>query len=366
MSNSSNSSGYPTTFKKPWLSFEDQVKLLKERGLLFDNEFDDKKVEYLLSAVGYYRLSGYWYIFQNKSICGNSDKSLDANYFEPKTTFRKIWNLYIFDEKLKLTVLRAISHLEIYMRTQLAYYLSEPDPSDESKVMNAFGYEDKANFPKLSSAKHLHFLKKCKKQYQRSQADFIKSYKRKYDWNYYTEQHNSKNTSASSKPQDFHDFPPYWILANIMDYGMVSDLYKGAKRPIRDRFSYSLQLPPNVLLSWLNSLRKIRNICAHHDRLWNRTLSSLRCPVALPDSNKANRKYKRYKSEYKKWNAMSNDTPFTFLSILGFFEWTIFSNNDWHKELRDLINSLEPENMHRMGFPDRWEESPLWSQWLAN
>ena len=67
MNNSNDSLELPTVFEKPWLSFEDQVKLLKKRGLLFDSEFNDKKVEYLLSTVGYYRLSGYWYIFQNKS-----------------------------------------------------------------------------------------------------------------------------------------------------------------------------------------------------------------------------------------------------------------------------------------------------------
>lgn len=126
MNNSSDSLELPTVFKKPWLSFEDQVKLLKNRGLLFDSEFNDKKVEYLLSTVGYYRLSGYWYIFQNKSTCDNTDKSLDKNYFEPETTFRKVWDLYTFDEQLRLIVLRAISHLEIYMRTQLAYCLSKP------------------------------------------------------------------------------------------------------------------------------------------------------------------------------------------------------------------------------------------------
>ena len=363
MNNSSDSLKLPTVFKKPWLSFEDQVKLLKKRGLLFDSEFNDKKVEYLLSTVGYYRLSGYWYIFQNKSTCDNTDKSLDKNYFEPETTFRKVWNLYTFDEQLRLIVLRAISHLEIYMRTQLAYYLSEPDPSDKSKVMNAFGYEDNTNLPNLSPERHSDFIDKCTIQYNRSQTKFITHYKEKYDWNnYITLQQNSGKTTISEKPEGFHNLPPYWILANIMDFGMILTLYIGADRNIKEDISYNLRIPAFVLESWLKSLNTVRNICAHHDRLWNRRLNY---KVSLPDANRPKKKYLEFKNEYKKWRGISNKTTFTILTILGFLEWSIYSNNEWHKQVRDLVDTLEPESLHRMGFPNKWKESPLWSEWLT-
>lgn len=371
MNNSSDSLELPTVFKKPWLSFEDQVKLLKNRGLLFDSEFNDKKVEYLLSTVGYYRLSGYWYIFQNKSTCDNTDKSLDKNYFEPETTFRKVWDLYTFDEQLRLIVLRAISHLEIYMRTQLAYCLSKPktkfksktESLSESEVEYAFGYEDNTNLPNLSPERHSDFIDKCTTQYNRSQTKFITHYKEKYDWNHYiTLQQNSGKATINEKPAGFHDLPPYWILANIMDFGMILTLYIGADRTIKEDISYNLRIPAFVLESWLKSLNTVRNICAHHDRLWNRRLNY---KVSLPDANRPKKKYLEFKNEYKKWRGISNKTTFTILTILGFLEWSIYSNNEWHKQVRDLVDTLEPESLHRMGFPNKWKESPLWSEWLT-
>lgn len=371
MDNPSQSLELPTVFKKPWLSFEDQVKLLKKRGLLFDSEFNDKKIEYLLSTVGYYHLSGYWYIFQNKNTCDNTDKSLDKNYFEPETTFKKIWGLYTFDEQLRLTVFRAISHFEIYMRTQLAYCLSKPKSNSESKTESlneseserAFGYEDSTNLPNLKPKNYRDFFNKCTNHYKRSQTIFITHYKDKYDWNHYVSlQKKNGKTIVDKKPAGFHDLPPYWILANIMDFGMILTLYIGADREIRENISYNLRIPASVLESWLKSLNTVRNICAHHDRLWNRRLNY---KVSLPDANRPKKKYLEFKNEYKKWRGISNKTTFTILTILGFLEWSIYSNNEWHKQVRDLVDTLEPESLPRMGFPNKWKESPLWSEWLA-
>ena len=47
-------------YQKPWLSYEQQADRLEGRGLVFDR---DDLIEHL-ADVGYYRLSGYWYIFK--------------------------------------------------------------------------------------------------------------------------------------------------------------------------------------------------------------------------------------------------------------------------------------------------------------
>ena len=50
-------------YTKPWLSFEQQADLLiTDRGLIADR---DDLVGHL-ADIGYYRLSGYWYIFKRK------------------------------------------------------------------------------------------------------------------------------------------------------------------------------------------------------------------------------------------------------------------------------------------------------------
>lgn len=85
------------TYAKPWLSFEQQADLLiNERGLVADRVNLIKH----LAGIGYYRLSGYWYIFKRQPK-GNKDNAQDERFTEG-TPFDQIWRLYIFDRKFRL------------------------------------------------------------------------------------------------------------------------------------------------------------------------------------------------------------------------------------------------------------------------
>jgi abortive infection bacteriophage resistance protein len=61
-------------YKKPFLSYEEQINLLKSRGLSFKNE---SRALSLLERISYYRLSNYWHPFledkQNKTFKKNTD-----------------------------------------------------------------------------------------------------------------------------------------------------------------------------------------------------------------------------------------------------------------------------------------------------
>jgi len=52
-----------TVYIKPHLAFADQVSLLKSRGMIVE---DEAEAEHLLSVIGYYRLSGYWYSYRRQ------------------------------------------------------------------------------------------------------------------------------------------------------------------------------------------------------------------------------------------------------------------------------------------------------------
>ena len=51
-------------YKKPWLSYREQLEKLKNRGLSVTDE--PKALEYL-ERIGYYRLSGYWHVWRQLS-----------------------------------------------------------------------------------------------------------------------------------------------------------------------------------------------------------------------------------------------------------------------------------------------------------
>ena len=98
-------------YTKPALTFEEQIALLKSRGLVID---DEQRATRHLSNVSYYRMSAYMLSF----------KKLDANEnvldeFEEGTTWDNVYDLYKFDRKLRLLIFDAIERIEIALRTQV-------------------------------------------------------------------------------------------------------------------------------------------------------------------------------------------------------------------------------------------------------
>ncbi|WP_352402684.1 hypothetical protein [Pyramidobacter sp.] len=51
-------------YTKPHLSFCEQVSLLEERGMIIK---DRKEIETLLTNVGYYHMSAYWYPYRKEN-----------------------------------------------------------------------------------------------------------------------------------------------------------------------------------------------------------------------------------------------------------------------------------------------------------
>ena len=86
-----------------------------------------------LSNISYYRLSAYMYPY--KQI--GDGKFLDS--FIPGTTWDMIYNLYVFDRKLRLLVFDAIERLEVAIRTQIIHKLSHKYGShwqDQASIFN--------------------------------------------------------------------------------------------------------------------------------------------------------------------------------------------------------------------------------------
>lgn len=298
-------------YTKPFLTFEQQADLLIEkRGLLADR---DDLIRHL-QDVGYYRLSGYWHIYKKRG----------ADVFWEGTTFQRIWDMYVFDRQFRLVVLDAVERVEIYMRTQLAYLLAEQT--------GPFGFLDANNLPRLSGERYGRFIDKCHEAYGRAREGepFAKHFHDKYG--------------------DKHDLPPFWVLVNVMDFGMVVTLYKGAPVSIRHQIANDLGVSAKVLDSWLVTINTVRNICAHHGRLWNRIIGN---PPMIPHA--------------KEWHIpyeVKNDKIFGSLTVLSYLLEKVAPATSWRERLLDLVESLSVRNQVRMGFTEGWKDCPIWSKWL--
>lgn len=291
-------------YTKPALTHEQQADQLIDRGM----ECDRDELIRCLKSVSYYRLSGYWFPFRNE------DSS-----FKEGTTLTKVWRRYAFDRRLRLLVLDAIERVEICVRSELVYRLAHEQ--------GAFGYLDKANMPGLGADEYATFIKRLTDEYEGSHEQFIDHFRATY--------------------ADSHSLPPYWMITELMAFGSLLRLFRGSpqsvKREIADRFGVNAK----VMESWLKTLNIIRNICAHHGRLWNRELGF---KPMVPNKD-------------AKWHepvAVTNNRIFGVLTILKCMLDDVAPQSGWTDRLLTLLDDYSDLPRDRMGFPDDWRECPIW------
>lgn len=300
-------------YNKPPLSYEQQADLLLARGMIGQRDLIIDR----LSQVSYYRLSGYWYPFRQTDPA-NPDQPLDN--FKPGTTFNDVWQRYVFDRRLRLLVLDAIERIEVTVRTQLAYqHAHEFDP---------FAY---ANLPSsLPGLKWQDWLELCAslgREMGRSKDTFVRHFTKKYGSD--------------------HGYLPVWMAVEIMTFGSVLTFYRGCPPVIHRELATSFGVHDTVFNSWLLTLNTVRNICAHHARLWNREIGT---KPKIPDKDPA-------------WNTpikVEGDRVFAVLTICKWCLDRIAPQSRWSERLRALLAEFPNIPPVSMGFPKDWDKCPIW------
>lgn len=300
-------------YTKPSLSFRDQAARLISRGLVVE---DAAELEDYLSRVNYYRLSGYWYAFKN------IDAFTGDETFKPGTSFSTIRNRYEFDRKLRLLFLDAIERIEVAIfRTQLV--------EANTLQYGPFGYVEQKNYnPKFFSSSLAKLLSDINEDENRSYEEFVKRYRAKY---------------ASEQ------YLPLWMVAEFMSFGQLLTLYRNQHLSIKQSISHRYNLYPMVLDSWLLTLNTIRNICAHHNRLWNRPLP---LPIRFPD--------KKYDARWHTPDPMPSISLYAALTIVNYLLGFISPQANLKDAIADLFAKYPDVPLKPMGIPSDWQDSPLW------
>ncbi len=207
---------------------------------------DEPQVQHYLSVVGYYRLSAYSLPFQQ----GNPD-----HHFIPNTAFDDILDLYVVDRDYVLLVLDAIERIEVGIRSHIGNYMATK--------YGPHWYLDESHFVRAYAHKAL--LAEIESHCKRKKEIFVKHYASKY-----------------SSPT----LPPSWVVMELLTLGQLSTIYDhmasaADQKVIARLFSTQAEL----LRSWLQTLSYVRNVCAHHSRLWNRELGNApKVPKKTPAS----------------------------------------------------------------------------------
>lgn len=221
------------TYDSPPTTTDQQVEILLKRGMRIDNL---EEASSFLAQVNYYRFSGYALHFEKFK---NGERT---HKFKDGTCFSDVVYIYNFDSELRRVIFHAVESIEVAFRTQLCYRLS-------NKTGDSHWHIEGKHF---KSFDHKRFIAACKKEAERSREGFIQSYRDKY-----------------KSPE----LPASWMLIEIISLGTCSTVFaslsdKDEKKKVARYFG----LGPKIFQFWIRSITIIRNLCAHHARLWNRSV----------------------------------------------------------------------------------------------
>ena len=315
-------------YTKPYLSLSDQLSLLKMRGLLVA---DDAAAIECLHRNGYYRLSAYWYPFRQivrdpiTNISKRSDTFLSGSHFDDAIS------LYRFDKHFKLMLLDAIERVEIAVRVEISLILGKRDPFAHTNPRSFH-----ARFTSVSSSgqcSYQDWIDKFDNLYARSRAEFILHHKNQYGVN---------------SPL------PIWIAIELWDFGMLSYAFSGMRNSDQVAVAARFGIPDwQVLESWLRRLNFVRNVIAHHGRLWNANLNRPRFPVLgdMPD--------------FDSLLLLSTAHPriYSICCILCYLTRIVNSASPWIHDMKKLVvefPKMPHANTQDMGFPSNWQDHSLW------
>jgi abortive infection bacteriophage resistance protein len=320
-------------YQKPYLSVSQQVELLRGRGMHIS---DTAKAETCLHRIGYYRLSGYAYSFRHREIVQAQDGSEREHIYENfrrGTEFGTIMDLYVFDKKLRLLFLDAIERIEVALRVEIALLLGK---------YGAYSYRDPAIFnrffttPDLVSGAtpHEKFVAKLDESFSRSREEFTIHYSATY----------------SSEP-------PIWMSIELWDFGCLATALSGMRDADLNELSAFYALPKRrYLTSWSQSINFVRNICAHHGRLWNRPLVHQPAPPKVGDIPLL---------EHLINDELAKRRLYAVAAILQYLMRTVHPTSTWSERLKEHILTL-PQSPHlsarHMGFPTGWQDLSLWAR----
>ncbi|MGV3531351.1 MAG: Abi family protein [Chthoniobacteraceae bacterium] len=302
-------------FTKPALSLPAQLTKLQSRGLSIP---DTAKAEHYLRFIGYYRLSAYALPFQQHGQPGKP--------FKPGVTFEDVLNLYRFDRELRLLAMDVLERIEVAVRSVIV--------NEMCLRHGPHWFMDAAHFNgNATRFNHAKLLDKidCEFNIPPSGASPTRRHHEVFINHYY-----GKYTSPY--------LPPAWMVAETLTLGSWSMIFEhlrvtAERKMIASHFGVDEQ----VLRSWLHALTYLRNLCAHHARVWNRQLV-IKIIIA--------KKHARF--------LQGNDRFYALAVIMNDLMQRIAPGTGWHERLAELLNRHPSVDLSAMGFPATWKQEPFW------
>jgi abortive infection bacteriophage resistance protein len=233
------------TYNKKHLNFDEQLDLFITRGMVVQKR--DEAIE-KLKNINYYKI-----------------KEFASPYYKNRyenITFEQVIMRFYQDKNLRIYLLHAIEKVELSFKTKFAYVLG--------KKYDAFGYLDFKNWcNKKEYCKH----------YLNEKQEQTKMYIKKI-----IKRKNNFITNEYFKTNPKEEFPPIWMLVEILTFGDILNLYELMSDINRKEIARFYDCTNDELSSWLKNLKLIRNLAAHNSCILDTKFITK--PMIRPEWNK--------------------------------------------------------------------------------
>ncbi|MDQ0615293.1 abortive infection bacteriophage resistance protein [Microbacterium sp. W4I4] len=324
-------------YNKPWLSIDAQIDKLAARGVDVGPRPDASQ---LLHAVGYYRLTGYLFPFRRSEQYEDDDGRVRVRVlgeYVSGTSLDHAARVIDFDRALRMLVLDGIERIEVSLRMELGYVLGEVSPFahlDSSSFVSAFTDVHPDPDTGEPTSKHSEWLRRVETRLAGSDETFVAHFRNKYDGQM-----------------------PIWALTEVLELGHLGRLYGGLTNSLATKIARGYGAPSKrVMASWIASLNYVRNVAAHHARLFNRKLvvAPGRPAVGVVPLLNHLRDEESAKAVYGLYNAIAV-TAYLLRSIDG--------RSGWPQRLIELLENFPMApglSIEALGMHPRWAEFELW------
>ncbi len=155
--------------------------------------------------------------------------------------------------------------------------------------------------------------------------------------------------------QKYNDPLPLDMAVEVWDFGLLSHFLSGMKAKDISRIAASYTISRRaVLVSWVRAINQIRNISAHHSRLWN---------ITVTDQPKLPHKGEISEFDHLAKTPHSHDKLYAMAIIIQYLLKKINPKSDWSNRLKDLMKELpigQSVSLKNMGFLQNWEQEDIW------
>lgn len=312
---------------KPFKSIEEQIDLLKDRGLLFKNE--DFAKDYLLTNNYYDVINGYSKFFQKRE---HPDNYIDDTYFD------EISRVHFLDREIKYCFFKHIILAENHFKSILAHRFSET----YSNI--PYAYLKTSSFEQDDLIKVSNLVSKLSRIIIRKKRD--------------------KKTNPIKHYANNHNDVPIWVLIDYITFGEISYFYDCLDPVLKNKIAVDLTtflndnvhstsfFSSDIVSSFLSNIIEIRNVSAHNNRLlgYKCKKNTVYFPPIHDEHMHSNRTQRQ-------------DVFNVFLCLQAFLSRNQYAqlHNTLRKRFNHLDNNLYTisinEILNSLGFPNGWHKT---------